>query len=37
LEREVMIWLLPRGLITAVLTLQVAEARGIKIMSFCRI
>lgn len=28
LEREVMIWLLPRGLITAVLALQVLEARG---------
>src|SRR6266478_3296400 len=28
LEREIMIWLLPRGLITAVLALQVLEARG---------
>jgi cell volume regulation protein A len=27
-EREVMIWLMPRGLITAVLALQVLEARG---------
>jgi len=32
-----MIWLLQRGLITTVLALQVAEARGIKIMSFCQI
>jgi cell volume regulation protein A len=28
LEREIMIWLLPRGLITAVLALQVLDARG---------
>jgi hypothetical protein len=28
LEREVMTWLFPRGLITAVLGIQVLEARG---------